>query len=88
MYPFKGSFKGSVGYRVSGSMYPNSIYFGLKVLPIWVLWGSFIRVPFKGGVRLLLRVPSSYDPRGIEFKGLGLRGSYRTQELGFRIVIM
>ena len=48
----------------------------------------YIRVPFKGGVRLLLRVPSSYDPRGIEFKGLGLRGSYRTQELGFRIVIM
>ena len=23
-----------------GSMYPNSRYFGLKVVPIWVLWGQ------------------------------------------------
>ena len=35
---FKGSSKGSQGiYRVEGSMCPNSIYFGLYVVPIEVL---------------------------------------------------
>ena len=43
-FPFKGGpLKGPQGLRDrEGSMYPNSIYFGLKVVPISVLWGQSI----------------------------------------------
>ena len=29
-------------------MYPNSIYFGLQVVPIWVLWGQSISIWLHG----------------------------------------
>ena len=43
---FKGSFKGSIGFigfvGFKKSMYPKSIYFGLKVVSIQALWGQCI----------------------------------------------
>ena len=50
-------------------MYPNSRYFGLKVVPIWVLWGqtkvSTIWVPGPLGYRQGLGF------RAVGFKALG-----------------
>ena len=52
------------GYLPKGSMNPNSIYFGLTVVPIWALWDKVYTIWALGPLGVL----KEYEENVVHFK--------------------